>query len=66
MKIKVLKIYLKILYTNILANLFTWLLLASFIILLVTFSLICNSCALDDIRKARKAMFSTIQNVPFL
>jgi hypothetical protein len=61
MKIKVLKIYLGILYANILASLFTWLLLASFIIFLITFSR-----TLDNIRKARKVVFGIIQNVPFL
>ena len=66
MKIEVPKIYLGILYTNMLANLFTWLILAGFIILPITFSLIRNSRALNDIRKARKAVFSAIQNVPFL
>jgi hypothetical protein len=60
MKIKVLKIYLGILYVNILANLFTWLLLAGFIILPMTFSSICNSHALNDIRKAGKAVFGVI------
>jgi hypothetical protein len=66
MKIEVLKIYLGILYANMLANLFTWLLLAGFIILPVTFSSIRNSRALNNIGKARKAVFDAIQNVPFL
>jgi hypothetical protein len=61
MKIKVLKIYLGILYANMLASLFTWSLLASFIIFLITFSR-----TLDNIRKAGKVVFGIIQNVPFL
>jgi len=61
MKIKVPKIYLGILYANMLASLFTWLLLAGFFIFPVTFS-----HALDDIGKARKVVFGAIQNVPFL
>jgi hypothetical protein len=66
MKIEVPKIYLGILYANMLANLFTWLILAGFIILPVTFSSIRNSRALDDIGKAGKVVFGAIQNVPFL
>jgi hypothetical protein len=61
MKIEVPKIYLGILYANMLASLFTWLLLAGFIIFPVTFSR-----ALDDIGKAGKVVFGAIQNVPFL
>ena len=49
-----------------LASLFTWLLLAGFIILPMTFSLIRNSRALDDIGKAGKVVFGAIQNLPFL
>ena len=66
MKIEVPRIYLGILYANMLVNLFTWLLLAGFIILPVTFSSIRNSRALDDIGKAGKAVFGAIQNIPFL
>jgi len=60
MKIKVPKIYLGILYANMLANLFTWLILAGFIILPATFSSIHNSCALNKIGKAGKAVFDAI------
>jgi hypothetical protein len=60
MKIEVPKIYLGILYANMLANLFTWLLLAGFIILPITFSSIRNSHALNDIGKAGKAVFGVI------
>lgn len=55
----------KILYENMLAILFTWL-LAGFIILPVTFGSIRNSRALDGIRRAGKAVFSVVQNVPLL
>ena len=66
MKIEVPKIYLGILYANMLASLFTWLLLAGFIVLPVTFASIRNSRALDDIGKARKVVFGAVQNIPFL
>jgi hypothetical protein len=49
----------KILYANMLASIFTWLLLASFIILPMTFALIYNSYALNGIEKARKVIIST-------
>lgn len=66
MKIEVPKIYLGILYANMLAGLFTWLLLASFVVLPVTFTSIRNSRVIDDIGKAGKVVIGTIQNVPFL
>jgi hypothetical protein len=66
MKIEVPKIYLGILYTNMLASLFTWLLLAGFIVLPVIFNSLRNSHAIDSIGKAGKAVFGTVQNVPFL
>jgi hypothetical protein len=66
MKIEVPKIYLGILYANMLASLFTWLLLAGFIVLPVAFTSIRNSRALDDIGKAGKVVFGVVQNVPFL
>jgi hypothetical protein len=66
MKIEVPKIYLGILYANMLASLFTWLILAGFVVLPVTFASIRNSRALDEIGKAGKTVFGTVQNVPFL
>jgi hypothetical protein len=49
---------LKILYANILTSLFTWLLLAGFIVLPVIFALIRNSRALNDMGKAGKVVIS--------
>lgn len=66
MKIEVPKIYMGILYTNMLASLFTWLLLAGFIVLPVTFASIRNSHALDDIGKAGRVVLRVVQNVPFI
>jgi hypothetical protein len=65
-KTEVPKIYLGILYMNILASLFTWLVLARIVVIPVTFALVRNSCALDEIGKARNAILGAIQNIPFL
>jgi hypothetical protein len=56
----------KILYANMLASIFTWLLLAGFIILPATFALIRNSHALDGMGKAGKVVISAAQNIPLL
>ena len=56
----------KILYANMLASLFTWLLLAGFIVLPATFASIRNSRALDDMGKAGKVVISAAQNIPLL
>jgi predicted histidine transporter YuiF (NhaC family) len=66
MKIEVPKIYLGILYANMLASLFTWLLLAGFMVLPVTFASLRSSRALNGIGKAGKAVFGAVQNIPFL
>jgi hypothetical protein len=56
----------KILYANMLALLFTWLLLAGFTVFPVTFASIRNSRALDGIGRAGKAVFSAVQDAPLL
>jgi len=56
----------KILYANMLASLFTWLLLAGFIVLPATFASIRNSRALDGMGKAGKAVIGATQNIPLL
>jgi hypothetical protein len=56
----------KIVYANMLAGLFAWLLLVSFIVLPATFASIRNSRALDGIGKAGKAVISATQNIPIL
>ena len=66
MKIEVPKIYLSILYANMLASLFTWLLLAGFTVLPVTFASLRNSRAVSGIGKAGKTVFSAVQNIPFV
>ena len=66
MKTEVPRIYLGMLYTNFLATLFTWLLLAGFIVLPVTFASLRTSQALNRIGKAGRAVFIKVQNVPFL
>lgn len=66
MKIEVPKIYLSILYANMLASLFTWLLLAGFIVLPVTFASLRSSRAVSGIGKAGKAVFGAVQNIPFV
>jgi hypothetical protein len=66
MKIEVPKIYMGILYANLLAGLFTWLLLAGFMVLPVTFASLRSSRALNGIGKAGKAVFGAVQNIPLL
>ena len=66
MKIEMPKVYLGILYANMLASLFTWLLLAGFTVLPVTFASLRNSRTLNEIGKAGKAVFGAVQNIGFL
>jgi phosphoglycerol transferase MdoB-like AlkP superfamily enzyme len=66
MKIEVPKIYLSILYANMLASLFTWFLLAGFIVLPVTFASLRSTRAVNGIGKAGKAVFGAVQNISFL
>lgn len=66
MKIEVPRIYWGILYTNMLAHLFTWLLLAGFMVLPVTFSSLRTSRALNGLGNAGKIVISAVQNIPFL
>jgi hypothetical protein len=54
----------RILYANMLAILFTWLLLAGFTVFPVMFDSIRNSRALDGIGRAGKAVFGAVQNFP--
>jgi hypothetical protein len=56
----------KILYANMFASLFTWLLLAGFIVFPATFTSIRNSRALDGMGKAGKVIVSAAQNIPWL
>ena len=56
----------KILYANMLASIFTWLLLAGFIVLPATFASIRNSRALDGMGKAGNVVISAAQNIPLL
>ena len=60
MKTEVPKIYLGILYANMLASLFTWLVLARIVAILVTFASVRNSHAFDKIGKARNAILGAI------
>ena len=53
-------------YRNVLASLFTWLLLAGFIVLPGTFASIRNSQALNRIGKAGKIVVQAVQNLPLL
>jgi hypothetical protein len=55
----------KIMCANMLASLFTWLLLAGFIVLPATFASIRNR-ALEDVGKTGKVVISTAQNIPLL
>ena len=66
MKIEIPKIYLSILYANMLASLFTWLLLAGFVVLPVTFASLRSSRTVNDIGKAGKLVIRIVQNMPFL
>ncbi|KIM93129.1 hypothetical protein OIDMADRAFT_138373 [Oidiodendron maius Zn] len=66
MKIEVPRIYWSILYTNMLASLFTWLLLAGFMVLPVTFSSLRTSRALNGLGITGKIVISAVQNIPFL
>jgi hypothetical protein len=66
MKIEVPRIYWGILYTNMLASLFTWLLLAGFMVLPVTFSSLRTSRALNGLGRAGKIVIGAVQNIPFL
>jgi hypothetical protein len=56
----------KFLYANMLASLFTWLLLAGFIVLPATVTSIRNSRALDGMGRAGKAVIGATQNIPLL
>jgi hypothetical protein len=51
---------------NMLASLFTWLLLTGFIFLPGTFASVRNSRALDNMAKAGKTVIRTVQNAPLL
>ena len=66
MKTEVPKIYLGILYANMLASLFTWLVLAGIVVIPMTFASVRNSHALNEIGKAGNAILGAIQNIPFL
>jgi hypothetical protein len=43
-----------------LVSLFTWFLLAGFIVLPVTFALLCSTRAVNSIKKAGKAVFGAV------
>jgi hypothetical protein len=66
MKLEEPHIYLRILYANMLASLFTWLLLAGFMVIPVTFASLRSSRALSSIGKAGRDAFNAIQHMPFL
>ena len=66
MKIDLPKIYWGILYANILANLFIWLLLSGFLVLPATFSSLGVSYALNSLGNAGKVVLETVQNISFL
>jgi hypothetical protein len=56
----------KILYANMLASLFTWLLLIGFIFFPATFSMIRNSHALDGMGKVSNVIVRVSQTIPWL
>lgn len=60
MKIDLPKIYWGILFANILANLFIWLLLSGFLVLPATFSLLSVSHVLNSLRNAGKVVLYTV------
>jgi hypothetical protein len=66
MKLELQHVYLSILYANMLAGLFTWLLLAGFIVLPVTFASLRNSRALNSIGSAGRIAFNAVQNGHYL
>ena len=66
MKIEVPKVYLRILHANVLASLFTWLLLAGFIVLPVTFASLRSSRAFNSLGEASKAAFGAVQHIHYV
>ena len=66
MKIEEPKVFFGVLYMNMFASLFTWLILAYIMISPVTFSSARNSRALDSLGNGGKAVLNAVQNVPFV
>ncbi|KAH8800716.1 hypothetical protein F5884DRAFT_890323 [Xylogone sp. PMI_703] len=66
MKVQIPKVYFHMVSTDHLARLFTWLLLAGFIVLPVTFTSLHDSNALKSIGKAGKVVSNVVENIPIL